>query len=606
MKRFFKSTVLIFLLGGLLPLTTYGQYSLIPSTYLQLHQNSLELDMLISMCAEKGNLPAARNELSTVFDKNTTNYLLGSHLLSYQLFGRDSTFRSLDGLHGAGKIDEETWLFSKAWLSYITQNGQDAEAFSNALQAKFPQSEWLLKMALKRHLDYVHSNVWNKDPEQKKRLLMKIDSLLQQEKLPEDQEVYYTLARFDVQKGSRFTSGALEDSINKVLCDLWERFPAFINAFELDAALKSCGTQICMRTRKKLKQHIYSQLELSPERILYYGLADTIRRYQEIREDDARLQKSIPLWERHFGGLIDGEKDPERKEKMKAMICAASSPIACEFYDKYKRSMGKEFATLPYSASFKEKLKPELSAEEMEALLLSELKSFEEAIGQKMPERQADEKPESIENLFFTLGYMGYSGETMRAKQDWFQHLTKIRQDAPGAEDRSSWKAFQVFLTENPFYQFDVLRMAQVYAPEIREKSDLDSAFFTYQEVIARYTACVNLHLQRIALLHHYVDYYDDRNAYAKELISAVMALFAVNQNEGIGLKKEKKLEDYFTPHELFWDEEYQKDKVTPEKLLTYLSKQEKKEFLKQIDTLLEKRPGQENLLSLRSYIDRP
>jgi hypothetical protein len=322
-----KISIISFLL--LISLASPAQRSPLTHQYLDAHQPTYALNTLIRTLGPGGNLAQAKQLLQEDQLGAPLDQMLGEALLRYQLFGKNLAFAYLDSLEKVRRLHREERDFGKLWLSYLGKNPQDEAFYEARFQKKHPESSLLLRLRVKRYLDYLQGSIGRKKEADRQALLADLLDAKEEASLSERQRVYLQLAWLDVSRAR----GPLDvpdgkDSIGMLsLCKLWEQFPQELDAVELYDDLADCDLPRCQSVKDSLLAHLAKTEAWNPRQTPETNLKDQrLARLAKPRQQEAPA-KNKESWQA-FGSFL--QQNPFYEFRIHRMVPVYCPPIEDE------------------------------------------------------------------------------------------------------------------------------------------------------------------------------------------------------------------------------------------------------------------------------------
>jgi hypothetical protein len=584
----------------MLPLGGYSQVSFFLDEFTNVQQATWEMNQFISMSQQKGNLAKAQSVIAT--DSSSFPAHQKRALLTYQLYGEDS----LQALSPSVKISAEQEAYVQMWVRYIAGDKKEAGETAKTFGEIYPESRLLLRFEIKRYMDFIMANAFNKDKERQTLLLQQIDSCFSDVPLTVDEYIFFSLARMDIAESNLLKRSDSRDFVLfPRLCALWEQYPEKLDAPHLLKELEPCEDSLCTAIKQELQKQIWEEQGLAPPQIMGREVTRIAKAYEKAKSHASQLEKALPLWEVSLTERIIAAQDDQERELMKAMTSAALSPVEGALYQKLSPMLSKDFVKVPFSDELKSLLAPELPREQLKSLSMAYVDSLAQALGRKMTAPTGpDEEEVSRNDFFFFLGYLLYSKDIIDGQKRMLTAFTQFSQTKPSPAQLSSWKHFQGVWEQNPFYLETVNPYAQYYFPRVEDGASLDSALWAIDQSLRSYPACVNLIKLKLIFLQQYAAYYEDQGALAYELIETTIKLFTLRPDEGRQDRKSESFRDYLIPIDVEWMETYWDNDQVMETLLGLMSAEQKAELKALLEEKLEERPEQGNLEQMGKYFE--
>lgn len=251
-----KRIILVLILG--ISNLGFSQFKLFQQYYFDCENGSYEMNQAISYSSYEGNYEKAKELLTKqdFFQKNTDEKLKIEALLAFNLFGEKKSNEIIE----TSTLSKENKDFAKLWVSFYT----DKDKFNKQVivfREKYPNNYEVLKLKMRKIINYRDKNMWNEIKEDKPNSIATIDSLLNLNSLSPQNKLFFSLMKIDFESKNDFREEkeASEKKLRNELLDLYEVYKDYFSGHQLLKILKDCDNSKCNEIKKEAAEKINKQ-----------------------------------------------------------------------------------------------------------------------------------------------------------------------------------------------------------------------------------------------------------------------------------------------------------------------------------------------------------
>lgn len=437
-----KRIILVLILG--ISNLGFSQFKLFQQYYFDCENGSYEMNQAISYSSYEGNYEKAKELLTKqdFFQKNTDEKLKIEALLAFNLFGEKKSNEIIE----TSTLSKENKDFAKLWVSFYT----DTDKFNKQVivfREKYPNNYEVLKLKMRKIINYRDKNMWNEIKEDKPNSIATIDSLLNLNSLSPQNKLFFSLMKIDFESKNDFREEkeASEKKLRNELLDLYEVYKDYFSGHQLLKILKDCDNSKCNEIKKEAaekinKQNTSSSTELALGYLMNYNNS-------EGKVSIAELEKTINT-------ILVNEKDSTEKDQVNALLTVFSLAEEPDLGFMMKGLL----KPIKFTNDFKSKIQINKSKEEILAsirnLLLDKSST---SIGSHISTENIDQELDQMRQLstpdikaFYGLTIFSqyYAKLFLKMSEESFA----VFQTSPKGDELHSIDLYCKFLTNNPLY----------------------------------------------------------------------------------------------------------------------------------------------------------
>lgn len=437
-----KRIILVLILG--ISNLGFSQFKLFQQYYFDCENSSYEMNQAISYSSYEGNYEKAKEllEKQDFFKNNSNEKLKIEALLAFNLFGEKKSNEIIE----TSTLSKENKDFAKLWVSFYT----DTDKFNKQVivfREKYPNNYEVLKLKMRKIINYRDKNMWNEIKEDKPNSIATIDSLLNLNSLSPQNKLFFSLMKIDFESKNDFREEkeASEKKLRNELLDLYEVYKDYFSGHQLLKILKDCDNSKCNEIKKEAaekinKQNTSSSTELALGYLMNYNNS-------EGKVSIAELEKTINT-------ILVNEKDSTEKDQVNALLTVFSLAEEPDLGFMMKGLL----KPIKFTNDFKSKIQINKSKEEILAsiknLLLDKSST---SIGSHISTENIDQELDQMRQLstpdikaFYGLTIFSqyYAKLFLKMSEESFA----VFQTSPKGDELHSIDLYCKFLTNNPLY----------------------------------------------------------------------------------------------------------------------------------------------------------
>lgn len=165
-------------------------------------------------------------------------------------------------------------------------------------------------------------------------------------------------------------------------------------------------------------------------------------------------------------------------------------------------------------------------------------------------------------------------------------------------ENLKDLESYERFLEENPLYYDSGIFTFNSYKKPLK-KEDFDNAKRVLNKLQLKYPGSVSFAKTKLNIISETINFDVPTRNYIKDMFSALIDLYVLNQSEGVELVKGNEFEDYFYDYILKKDLYINRTNTLFKNVLSELNKEDFKELLSILKTAIKNKPNNNNLKAL-------
>ena len=559
--------------------------------YVNAETNNYKLNEMVSFSSLEGKYRKAKTMISKQQYANNLNFELSETLLLYNVYGKAKAFTFLDSIAKVKKMPNNTVLYAKGWVSLLSNNYDDYKNFDKQIS---PSSVYKLKLDIKSYFkynsrykledDYVVIN---------QNFINRIDVFLLKTKGTD----YVTLSLIKCDLLSRIEDR--DDEIVSILTNLLDQYSRQINNKVLSERVEeaSYNSSKFKQIKKRLEKAI--DLEKSNINRVFDIIEDFYEKGTSLKKGKLQVNNSLKSeqlaqrLESKLEPLLKNEPSTLEREKIKALIRFKTQNIeTVNEFGLFNITM-----SLNYSEGFKTLLKTTSTKTQVldRIKLLLETETFNKVNGIVEAKDIELLKEGTLNEIILLEGVLLYYYVSFKPAAESFNASIRVNLNRDDIKDLESYESF---FEDNPLYYDSGVFTFNSYKKTIT-KEDLNNALGVLNRLQLKYPGSVSFAKTKLSIISETINFDVPVRDYIKDMFSALIDLYVLNQSEGVELVKGNEFEDYFYDYISKKDLYISRTNTLFEKLLSELNKEDFKALLESLETAIKRKPNNNNLKNL-------